>query len=69
MARNNPGRSGMQPIPTFKVNEQQARTAWDAYAAMRRAERDTPKLRENDLWRTLRDDAFGEFRRAFEALL
>lgn len=67
MAPITPPSRGTQPIPVN--DERKARSAWEAYAAMRQAETNNPKLRDNDLWRTLRDDAYGEFRSAFEALL
>ena len=69
MTSNKPGSAGAQPIPVIRMHEHKVRAAWEAYAAMRHAERTTPKLRENELWRTLRDDAYGEFHRAFEGLL
>lgn len=56
------------PVRTVRFNEAKARTAFAAYAAMRRAEADDPALRNNDLWRTLRDDAYGEFKAAYEAI-
>jgi len=51
--------------PDQSDSARKMRIAWDAYCAMRQAEQANPKLKSNPLWRTLRDDAFGEFQNAF----
>lgn len=68
MARNNPPDRGTQPIPVTHYDEKKARMAWDAYAALCHAERDNPKLKDNQYWLLIRADASAEFQRAFEAL-
>lgn len=68
MPRNIPGDPPAQPIPVTRMDEKKARMAWDAYAAMCHAERDNPKLRDNEYWGLIRADASAEFQRAFEAL-
>lgn len=40
--------------------------AWTAFAAMMKADRDHPELRNNDYWNALRDTAYARFLIAFE---
>jgi hypothetical protein len=42
--------------------------AFDAYAALRRLERDEPKLRDNPHFQALVDTAYARFRASYEVL-
>jgi hypothetical protein len=45
------------------------KSAFDAYAALRRAERDDPKLRVNPHFQALIDTAYARFRASYETLV
>ena len=53
-------------IPTTRFHKDQADDAYEAYAAMQRAEAKQPSLHGNPYWRALRDTAYARFKGAFE---
>ena len=65
MAReaNTARRDSAQPITSQQVQE-----AWEAFAALQKAERLDPSLRQNRYYEPLKDAAYARFMLAFEAM-
>lgn len=55
----------MNRVPIFAFDEAQADDAFAAHAALVKAERDNPRLADNEHWQALRDTAFARFLAAF----
>lgn len=58
----------MASVPTIGMDERKAREAFDVHAALLKAERADPALRNNPHWTILRQDAFETFCAAFRVL-
>ena len=54
------------PVPTFAVNMARVDAAYDAHAALLKAERDAPALRNMPSFTMAKLDAYEAFARAFE---
>lgn len=55
-------------VPVIRMDEQAAKDAFEAHAAMLIAEKANPVLRRNGYWQALKDTAKARFLAAFEAL-
>ena len=55
-------------IPVIRIDDTRAKQTFEAHAALLRAERDNPALRDNPAWTMLRQDAFERFNDAFKVL-
>ena len=58
----------VSPIPVYSVNPEEAGSAYEAYAAMRRMAQAEPHLAENEYFKALQDTAYARFLSLFEAL-
>lgn len=54
--------------PVIRIDDTRAKQTFEAHAALLRAERDNPALRDNPAWTMLRQDAFERFNDAFKVL-
>lgn len=58
-----------RPAPrlTRREAESMAHLSWDAYAALQRAEKREPELRDNPYWQPLKEAAHARFRAIYES--
>ena len=65
-SRNQTPVDSQAPVPTFAVNMARVDAAYDAHAALLKAERDAPNLRNLPSFTMAKMDAYEAFARAFE---
>lgn len=65
MIPDKPRSAPAQHIPLIRFEQERAENAWQAFAAMRMAERRTPELCDNPIWQILLGDAYAMFCEAF----
>ena len=61
-------RCALANLPVIRFDEQTAHRAFEAHAALMKAQAGNPKLRENEHWQALCDTARARFLAAFERL-